>query len=321
MQAGKKIWTYVWIDASGNTRSKVKVENTTVKSLLTMWNFDGSSTGQATAEFSEVILNPVRTYDNASEPHKIIVLCECLDSDLNPTKCNQRDDTVPDDHWFGFEQEYYIIGRSGKLLAWEDGTPAQQGEYYCSVNNPGNFLSEKHLTECLNYGIEITGTNCEVGPGQHEYQIFNKGVKAADDLIISRFLLQLAASRHELSVTFDPKPIKSRDWNGSGLHTNFSTGITRNPGGYKEILRIISNLEASHAEDIKLYGDGNEHRMTGECETSSIDRFTWGVADRTASVRIGTETKKAGYGYLEDRRPSANANPYDIVNVLYNSVL
>ena len=162
----------------------------------------------------------------------------------------------------------------------------------------------------------MAGNNAEVGPGQHEFQVVGEGLTAGDDLMMARYLLERIAAESNMTVSFAPKPKSGPEWNGSGLHTNFSTIQMRSPGGYDEILRAIGNMEKHHKEDIVAYGPGNEARMTGECETACFDTFTWGVADRSASVRIGRDTQIAKCGYLEDRRPPANANPYVIMATL-----
>ena len=61
---------------------------------------------------------------------------------------------------------------------------------------------------------------------------------------------------------------------------------------------------------MKVYGYKLEERLTGLHETCSINEFKSGVADRGASVRIPRQVQLLGYGYLEDRRPGANIDPY-----------
>ena len=242
-----------------------------------------------------------------------------------PTPCNKRTATekyfdegsvAENSCWFGFEQEYYTRTHGLDFGFWKEQTPASQGPYYCSYENYGSHMAQRHMDECIKYGLNITGINAEVGPRQYEYQLLGYGLKAADDLVMSRFLLHKIAHECELLISFHPKPFPGSEWNGSGLHANFSTPVTRADGGYEEIMNIVKNLEKNHARDMETYGEGNEARMTGECETATYDKFTWGIADRTASVRIGNDVFKNQKGYLEDRRPAANANPYCIVHAL-----
>jgi glutamine synthetase len=329
--------TYVWIDANGDIRHKIRIlcgKAITLHSdasIVPDWNFDGSSTGQAETHNSEILLHPVRMYNcfffnKCIDFNKCIALCECLNPDGTPTSCNKR--AVVKSHfvwgssaesscWFGFEQEYYILPHKLDFgLLCEQKPPFPQGPYYCSHSNFGYRVAQQHMDECIKYGLNITGINAEVGPRQYEYQLLGKELSAADDLIISRFLLQKIASEHQLLITFHPKPFPGKEWNGSGLHTNFSTPATRADGGYEEILNIVKRLEKNHTRDIATYGADNEERMSGECETAKYDTFTWGIADRTASVRIGTDTVRDQKGYLEDRRPASNANPYCILHAL-----
>jgi len=94
------------------------------------------------------------------------------------------------------------------------------------------------------------------------------------------------------------------------MHANFSTISTRNEGGLEVINRYVNKLRAKHSYFIEITGKGNEKRLSGKCETSNIHTFTSGVADRGASIRIPRFTARDGKGYLEDRRPASNCDPY-----------
>ena len=224
---------------------------------------------------------------------------------------------VTDEWWFGFEQEYFFTDKDGTILGWEDGTPSRpQGEYYCAVgagNVVGREISDAHLDACLDAGIELTGTNAEVALGQWEYQCLGKGIKAGDDLWVSRYLLHKVAEEFGVSVNFHPKP-KSGDWNGSGMHANFSNEAMRSAGSEELFNSMCEKLGAVHNEGIALYGSDNDMRLTGLHETQSIDQFSYGVSDRGASIRIPIYTVEHNWnGYLEDRRPASNADPYKII--------
>ena len=83
---------------------------------------------------------------------------------------------------------------------------------------------------------------------------------------------------------------------------------------------IFKAFDSRHKLHIEVYGSDNHMRLTGKYETQSIDKFSWGVSDRGASIRIPQSTANNWHGYLEDRRPSSNANPYDIVKVICDSL-
>ena len=63
-------------------------------------------------------------------------------------------------------------------------------------------------------------------------------------------------------------------------------------------------------------GEDNKRRLTGKHETASISQFSYGVANRGASVRINRQCEADGCGYLEDRRPAANSDPYAVTEAL-----
>ena len=125
--------------------------------------------------------------------------------------------------------------------------------------------------------------------------------------------------KHELSVSLHPKPIAG-DWNGAGCHTNFSTKQMRENGGDEFIFKACMDLEKVHGEHMEVYGKGNERRLTGLHETQAIDTFSWGVSDRGASIRIPWQVDKDKCGYLEDRRPSSNCDPYKVSKKLIETI-
>lgn len=326
-----RVAEYIWIDADGGLRSKTRVLDRSDKHTPN-WNFDGSSTNQAEGHDSEIELVPVKEVPDPifGEDH-FLVLCECY-KDGAPAKGNYRSRAVPfftqhdlgqggQHTWFGIEQEYTLMKPDNKRpIGWPDKElPARQGPYYCSVGAErcfGRKLASVHLLLCLDAGLTMSGKNAEVMPGQWEFQVGPcKGVDAGDQLWLARYLLLRTAEMMGLIVSFHPKPLQG-DWNGSGLHTNFSTALTRDTqgrNGWEEIQRIMKVMErpGSHEEHLEEYGD-NTQRLTGQHETSDPSVFSFGVADRGASVRIPKHVQREGGGYFEDRRPASSADPYRV---------
>ena len=321
---------YIWLDGyrpEPSLRSKTKIVSKEPGSAADCpeWSFDGSSTEQAEGHSSDCILKPVKLIPDPDRNNAFLVMTEVLLPDGSTHPSNGRgtfeDD---DDFWFGFEQEYTIMDGDSPLGFPKGGYPGPQGPYYCSVgfeNAAGRDFVEAHLDTCLAAGLGITGINAEVMKGQWEYQLFGKGAKAAaDDLWISRYLLHRTAERFGLSISIHPKPIKG-DWNGSGCHTNFSNTAIREQGGEELIKSICEKFGHTHNDHIQSYGSDNDQRLTGLHETQAIDTFSYGVSDRGASIRIPVATVNDGWkGYLEDRRPASNMDPYLVVKRILATV-
>ncbi len=325
---------YLWLDGYkpiANLRSKTKIVelddfNGEVEKLPE-WNFDGSSTDQAEGGNSEVILKPVRVYPDPERKNGYLVVAETFKPDGTPHETNTRamvSTEAAKGFWFGFEQEYVLMEPSGRPIGFPDGGyPEPQGPYYCAVGYQyvaGRKLVEEHLEACLAAGLGITGVNAEVMLGQWEFQCFGKDLKAADDLMVARYLLFRTSEKYKVQLELHPKPI-SGDWNGSGMHANFSWPYLRDVGGEDYIKKILAGFEKNHEEHLAEYGAFNELRLTGRHETASMEKFTYGVADRGASIRIPIFTVQDDWkGYLEDRRPASNADPYRVVNRIVSTV-
>lgn len=317
---------YIWMDGHKPTeklRSKTKILNGTVKSIddLPVWGFDGSSTMQATGNNSDCMLKPVKYIpDPIRGGDNVIVLCEVFNADDTVHETNTRaklrevaEKYKEHEAWFGIEQEYTLF-QGIKPLGWPDnGFPAPQGGYYCGVGADevfGRPIVEAHMDACIRADLEISGINAEVMPAQWEFQIGPLGaLEAADQTWLARWLLYRIGEDFKVSATLHPKPV-SGDWNGAGAHTNFSTKAMRENGGIKVIEDACKKLSKKHVEHMAVYGAHNEERMTGLHETCKIDEFRYGASDRGASVRIPLQTAQDGKGYLEDRRPAANMDPY-----------
>ena len=338
----KYILEYVWIDADGGMRSKNRVANIddacNEHCILSdrarwEWSFDGSSTGQATGTDSDVILRPVALYRNPfyNANHaqlSLLVLCDTYDKDgTTPhatnarVKCAQTEsECLTDEPLFGIEQEYILFDRA-KETPYQWASPSDpgcggQGAYYCGVGGDrcfGRKIADQHLQACLHAGIEICGTNAEVTASQWEFQIGPlPALQVSDQLWMARYILLRITEEHGCCATFHPKPL--RTWNGSGGHTNFSTMEMRHNiyerASIDAIMDACTKLEANHAEHMAVYGKDNVERMTGLHDTSSMHKCTWGVSDRGRSLRIPRHVANQGCGYLEDRRPAANLDPY-----------
>ncbi|CAH1271015.1 glutamine synthetase-like [Branchiostoma lanceolatum] len=331
---------YVWIDGSGEgLRGKTRTLETEPKDIkeLPTWNFDGSSTGQAEGSNSDMYLKPVAMF---RDPFRLgknkLVLCEVFKYDWRPAetnhrlKCNEAMQASVDSHpWYGIEQEYTLLDHDGHPFGWpKQGFPGPQGPYYCGVGANkvyGRDIVEAHYRACLYAGVKIAGSNAEVMPAQWEFQVGPcEGIDMGDHLWMARYILHRVAEDFGVIVTFDPKPMVG-DWNGAGAHTNFSTLGMRNAGGIKDIEEAIERLSHRHAYHIAMYdpkqGADNARRLTGLHETSSIHDFSAGVANRGASIRIPRHVGEDGCGYLEDRRPSSNCDPYLVTEAIVRTVV
>jgi glutamine synthetase len=321
---------YIWIDGTKPTallRSKTRVLPSGMAPGV--WGFDGSSTGQAPGHASDCVLRPVFVvHDPVSGSDNKLVLSEVLLTDMRPHPTNTRAPCeqvakrfAAEEMWFGIEQEYTLF-KEGRPLGWPKlGNPGPQGPYYCSIGSNrafGREIVDEHLDACLSAGIRISGTNGEVMPGQWEYQVGPLGpVEVADQLWVARWLMDRIAAKHGVEVRLDAKPVEG-DWNGAGAHTNFSSRRMRE--SYEDCLRAAEALGKQAALHIANYGDGIERRLTGKHETCAYSEFRFGVSDRGASVRIPWQVALEKRGYIEDRRPNANCDPYVVTRLITETV-
>merc|ERR1712142_775035 len=289
--------TYVWIDGSGETmRSKVKVLESKPSKVedLPQWNYDGSSCYQSDGSNSDMYLKPVKIYPCPfTRGDNLLVLCETYNylGEAMPTNFRKEcmeimEKAANDKPWFGIEQEYTLFDCDKHPFGWpKNGFPGPQGPYYCGVGAArvyGRDIETAHVKCCLYAGIKVSGTNAEVMPAQWEYQVGPcEGITMGDDLWMSRYILERVAEDFGVAVTFDPKPIEG-DWNGAGAHCNFSTEKMRVKGGMEHIEAAIEKLRKRHHRHIREYDP-------------------------------------KGYGYLEDRRPASNADPYSVTGLIVKS--
>lgn len=338
---------YVWQGGNGEFRCKTKSMTSECKSAsdYPIWNFDGSSTEQAPGNNSEVYLKPIAVYPDPfrnagiKDGKNVLVLCECVlpKSDdsmvMKPHPTNTRaaavelfDQVKEHEPWFGIEQEYTLFYEDGRTpFGWpEGGYPAPQGPYYCGAGSRsayGRRIADAHYKACLYAGITIAGINAEVMAGQWEYQVGPcTGIDSGDHVTMSRYIMKRVTEDFGLVVSFDPKPIAG-DWNGAGCHTNYSTKAMRAENGYTVIEEALKKLKIKHKEHIAAYGEGNDRRLTGLHETAKLGEFSWGVADRGKSVRVPKTTFIEKRGYLEDRRPASNMDPYVVTALIARTTI
>jgi glutamine synthetase len=325
---------YIWLDGYTpvpNLRGKTLIkEYDSFPSLedLPDWGFDGSSTMQADGSNSDCILKPIRIFVDPARKNGALVLCEVMNPDGTPHASNKRATILDDDGtWFGFEQEYFFY-KDGRPLGFpEHGYPEPQGKYYTGVGfkqvgSIARQIVEEHLDLCLECGINHEGINAEVAKGQWEFQIFGKGSKkAADEMWMARYLLERLTEKYGVDIEYHCKPLGDTDWNGSGMHANFSTEYLRTVGGKEYFEALMKAFEENLEDHIAVYGPDNHMRLTGKHETAPWNKFSYGVADRGASVRVPHSFIKNDYkGYLEDRRPNSQGDPYQIASQILKTV-
>lgn len=324
---------YIWLDGYKPTqtlRSKTKIIKDFSGKLedCPMWSFDGSSTQQAPGNSSDCLLKPVAIYPDPGRRDGYLVMTEVLSADGKPHPSNGRAtiDDRDDDFWFGFEQEYFLWDpATNKPLGFPaEGYPAPQGPYYCGVGATrayGRDIVEEHMDLCIDAGLNIEGINAEVATGQWEFQMFAKGAQEAGDQIwVGRYLLERTAEKYGVVVNWHCKPVKG-DWNGSGMHANFSNTTLRTCGSEETYKKILEAFRPVTAEHIAVYGADNHLRLTGLHETQSIDQYSYGISDRGASIRIPPVTVDNGWkGYVEDRRPNSEADPYKVAARIIKTV-
>ena len=327
---------YIWLDGYEpvpNLRGKTQVkEFSSFPKLeeLPMWGFDGSSTRQAEGKNSDCMLKPVAVFPDSTKKNGVLVMCEVMNPDgVTPHPSNSRAGILDDPGaWFGFEQEYFLY-QDGAPLGFPPGGnfPPPQGEYYTGVGfkNVGDIAREivdTHLDLCLDAGINHEGINAEVAKGQWEFQIFGKGSKkAADEMWMARYLMLRLTESYGIDIEFHCKPLGDTDWNGSGMHANFSTEHMRTVGGKEYFEALMGAFDKYKNEHIAVYGPDNHLRLTGLHETQSIDKFNYGIANRGASIRVPHSFVNNGYkGYLEDRRPNSQGDPYQIASRILQTI-
>uniref|UniRef100_A0A667WZF2 Glutamine synthetase n=1 Tax=Myripristis murdjan TaxID=586833 RepID=A0A667WZF2_9TELE len=328
--------TYIWIDETGeNLKCKTKTLNTEPAGLqdipewATAWSTDG--------RLVEVLLIPVRMFRDPFilDPNKL-VLCEVLDSNRVPivVMCNQRSqcDKIMEEvkefqPWFGMEQEYTLFDLDGQLIGWlpRESQETQGFNRVVAGRLYGRNICISHCKACLYAGVKICGTNAEAIPGQWEFQVGPcEGTEIGDHLWVARYILHRVCEDFGVIASLDPKP-SGVNSGTSGCHTNFSTKEMRGEGGLKHIEESIQRLSKRHSQHLRVYdphgGQDNIHRLTGLSSTSHFHEFSTATACRDVSVRIPVHVSQKGCGYLEDRRPASNCDPYAVIRALAETCL
>ena len=327
--------TYVWIGGEKELRSKsktlrdIKSDSVTLKDLPD-WDYDGSSTKQAPGNNSEVLLKPVALFEDPFRKGGKLVMCETYNPDWTPHKTNHRAAAVElfnkakdEEPWYGIEQEFFFMKKGTTIPAGfpDKGTAYPQGQYYCSVGASNCYqreVMETFYRAALYAGLKISGINAEVAPSQWEFQVGPcVGIEEGDHLWMGRYILERISEHYGYDVNYAPKPVKG-DWNGSGCHTNYSTKKMRQDGGLKHILDAVNKLGKHHEEMINVYGgDDNKERLSGRHETASWEKFSWGFANRGATIRVGRKTQHDEKGYMEVRAVASNCDPYLVTSKIF----
>lgn len=316
---------YIWIGANNRLRWKIKTVPIDKRDMLKLkaypwWNYDGSSTGQAEGENTEVRLKPVRVYPF---PYKddadVMILCETYNVDNTVHRDNERYHALErfkageyKRPWFGNEVEYFIVKNGDNMNDLLTTT------HYCGFDECRAHCKRvalEHYNACLNANLEISGMNAEVTRGQWEFQIGPcEAIKSGDHTYVALFLLIWVAEYHGCKVIVnESKPYENV--NGSGCHINYSDIDTRFNDNANILVQKINKLGERHDHHMSIYGD-NSKRLTGTHETSRPDVFSFGTGTRDTSVRVPTNTKK----YFEDRRPASNIDYYKVTSSIYESV-
>lgn len=316
---------YIWLDGNETPqlRSKTRFHDT-----VEDWNFDGGSTNQGTLDDSDRLLRPVREYPDPfhDDGTSKLILCEVMTYEEEAHSTNHRAKLASTqnytDDWFGVEQEFTIFNPATKEPVGMLLEPEKQEDYYCG-NGRRNIMGRKVMDEfiefCEKASISLAGINAEVMPGQWEYQLTPKdALTCADDLWITRYILERISEKYNIDISYSPKP--HPDFNGAGCHINFSTPEMRENFTEELLLEITGSLGRDHLSYLHFCGEGFKERLSGKCETSSWESFSWGVGDRGASIRIPKKVMVDGKGYIEDRRPCANIDPYKTFRYFLTSI-
>ena len=326
---------YIWLDGytpTPNLRGKTQIkefDSFPTLEQLPLWGFDGSSTMQAEGHSSDCVLKPVAVYPDGARTNGALVMCEVMMPDGKTPHSTNKRATILDDAgaWFGFEQEYFFY-KDGRPLGFPtSGYPAPQGPYYTGVgySNVGAVareIVEKHLDLCLAAGINHEGINAEVAKGQWEFQIFGKGSKkAADEMWMARYLMLRLTENYGIDIEYPLQAARRHRLERLRHARQLLDQYMREVGGKEYFEKLMAAFEKNLMDHIAVYGPDNDKRLTGKHETAPWNKFSYGIADRGASIRVPHSFVNNGYkGYLEDRRPNSQGDPYQIASQILKTV-
>ena len=287
---------YIWLDGyapTQNMRSKTMVRDDFSGNLedCPIWMFDGSSTRQADGNASDCLLKPVAIFPDPQRISGYLVMCEVMNPDGTPHVSNGRAtiDDDDDDFWFGFEQEYFIMDVETQLpLGFPvGGYPGPQGLYYCSVggkNTTAAPSSRSMRTSASRRASTSRASTRRLPVGSGSSRCSPRVPRTPVTSCGSRYLLDRLTESYGYYIEYHPKPVKG-DWNGSGMHANFSNGAMRETGGKDMFDAIREAFGQNIDKHMAVYGAHNRERLTGLHETQAYDQFSYGVSDRGASIR------------------------------------
>lgn len=336
--------TYVFVDGTlERTRCKTRTLDFEPKSAeeCPEWTFCALASYQwpDAGPKSEAYLSPVALFrDPFLKGRNKLVLCEVLQHDRSPMKTNTRRSCLnamnkakDQQPWFGIEQEYVVTEKDGHPVDWPRDAKHKikaLGPYCYGVGadvTSGRYISDAHYKACTYAGVKMAGTNCEGVLSQWEYQVGPlEGVDAADHLWMSRYILDRVAEDFGVLVSLDPMPYPPGNWLGSAMHTNFSTKAMRSDGGVSAIRAAIEKLKSNADADLAKYDTArvkrNKLRVGSGMYTTPLEQFTADECSKEVSVRIPRTVVDAGKGYLEERRPGGNADPYTVCETIVRTV-
>ncbi|GJQ88142.1 hypothetical protein Trydic_g13147 [Trypoxylus dichotomus] len=331
---------YVWIDGTGeHLRSKARTLEYIPDNHKEVppWGCDSNASMLPVPKETDVLLVPVAMYnDPFRRSNNKLVLCDTYEFDGKPLPTNNRksccealNKVCDQEIMWGLEQQYMVMDMDERPYGWPVclGEPRRHKGYYCAVGGDKVFareLSESHYRACLYAGVQIASTHPDAVPGQWEFQIgVSPGIKGPDDLWMARYILARISEEYGLYTCLHPKRFDNMP--GCSCHVNFSTKVTRKDNGLSTLEGYMQKLSKRHEEHLRKYdpygGQQNKLRLTGKDGTSAVDNFTSGVGDKSLSVRITKETETKKKGYIEDRRPASNSDPYAVCDMVVRTCL